>query len=114
MADADNIFQTVREDDFVEYYLFPHIESKDVKEQENILSSILAKANKVINKYTTNFLWHKDEFKLSARTSIYNTFKNVEEIDGKRILESIIFNQFFMEYYCLMSLRHLLFGISHT
>lgn len=90
MANINTLFESVREDDFVEYYLFPPIESKDEIEQEKILSSILSKANKIINKYTTDFLWHKDEFKLSARTSIYNELNNFSGDNGKWMNESYI------------------------
>ncbi|KAJ8953969.1 hypothetical protein NQ314_007162, partial [Rhamnusium bicolor] len=81
MAGVNNVLESVREDDFVEYFLFPPIETCDEKEQETILSSILSEVNKIVKKYTDNYLWHKDEFKLIPRTSIYNTLSH---IDGKR------------------------------
>lgn len=81
MAGLNNILQTIRGDDFVEYYLFPPIETCNEKEEETILSGILTKANKIVKKYTNNYLWHRDEFKLVPRTSIYNTLNH---IDGKK------------------------------
>ncbi|KAJ8958175.1 hypothetical protein NQ318_006114 [Aromia moschata] len=81
MAGSSNVLETAREDDFVEYHLYPPIETSDEKEQETILSSILSKANKIVQKYTENYLWHKDEFKLICRTSIYNYLSH---IDGKK------------------------------
>lgn len=83
MAKVDTLFHCVREDDFVEYFLFPPIESVDEIEQEKILNSILEKADKIINKYTKDFIWHKDGFKLSARTTIYNKLNNASDDDGK-------------------------------
>ncbi|CAH0547417.1 unnamed protein product [Brassicogethes aeneus] len=80
MAGVNNILESVREDDFVEYYLFPVINSEDIKEQETILSCVLSKANKIIDNYSKNYLWHKDEFKLVPRTSISNLLTH---IDGK-------------------------------
>lgn len=81
MAGVTNILESVREDDFVEYFLFPPIETNDEQEQERILTAILDKANKIIHKYTKNFLWHKDEFRLVVRTSISNY---LNELDGQR------------------------------
>ncbi|CAH1992227.1 unnamed protein product [Acanthoscelides obtectus] len=80
MAGSKNVLEFTREDDFVEYYLFPIIDTIEKKEQEVILRSILLEANKVIEKYTKDYLWHKDEFKLAPRTSIYNSLIH---IDGK-------------------------------
>lgn len=85
MANCDKLFNLVREDDFVEYYLFPPIETRNEFEQEKVLSSILVKVNKIIDKYTTAFLWHKDAFKLSPRTSVYNELNSVTEDNGKKI-----------------------------
>lgn len=82
MENFDGILQHIQEDDFVEYYLFPPIESVIELEQEKKLSSILAKANKIIETHTKDFLWHKDGFKLSSRTLVYNKLNNVGE-NGK-------------------------------
>lgn len=82
MTSTDSLLQLIREDDFVEYYLFPPIESKNNIEQEKILSSILEKANKIVNKYVTGFLWHKDPFKLSVGSSLHNKLNNID--DGKK------------------------------
>lgn len=84
MAGVNNILESVKEDDFVEYYLFPSIKTNDIKEQDSILSSLLSKANKIIDKYAKNYLWHKDEFKLVPRTSISNTLTHIEGKNGKR------------------------------
>lgn len=86
MASFDKLFQSVREDDFVEYFLFPPIESTNENEQNKLLSSMLAKANKIIDKVTSDFLWHKDAFKLSIRTSIYNELNNVSDDNGKSFI----------------------------
>ncbi|RZC37469.1 SGT1 -like ecdysoneless [Asbolus verrucosus] len=73
MAGGGNVLESVREDDFVEYYLFPPIDSRDDKEQEVVLNRVLSQAEKVIQKFTKQYLWHKDEFKLTARTWISNS-----------------------------------------
>lgn len=75
MSGLNNMLESVREEDFVEYYLFPSIDhSKDDKEQECILNGILLKAEKIVEKYTKDYLWHKDEFKLVTRTTLFNKF----------------------------------------
>lgn len=79
MAGSVGFLETVREDDFVEYYLFPLIESNNEEIQEKILNDILEKANEIINKHTTNFLWHKDGFKLCARTAFFNKLMTADE-----------------------------------
>ncbi|CAH1992228.1 unnamed protein product [Acanthoscelides obtectus] len=82
MAGSKNVLEFTREDDFVEYYLFPIIDTIEKKEQEVILRSILLEANKVIEKYTKDYLWHKDEFKLAPRTSIYNSLIHIDGKEG--------------------------------
>ncbi|XP_023015143.2 ecdysoneless cell cycle regulator [Leptinotarsa decemlineata] len=78
MASVNNVLESVREDDFIKYFLFPDINTNDEKEQEALLSKILEKANKIIENFTDNYLWHKDEFKLSPRTSISNSLGFIE------------------------------------
>nr|CAI5836375.1 unnamed protein product [Callosobruchus analis] len=81
MAGSNNVLEFVREDDFVEYYLFPTVDTNDEKQQEVILTGILSKVNRIIEKYTKEYLWHKDEFKLVPRTSIYNS---LIQVDGEK------------------------------
>ncbi|KAF7266105.1 ecdysoneless cell cycle regulator [Rhynchophorus ferrugineus] len=80
MDNLNKVLQSVREDDFVEYYIFPHIESNDEEQQERVLSALLEKANRIAEKYTKSYLWHKDEFKLVVRTTSSNYLTH---IDGK-------------------------------
>lgn len=75
MTQLNNILESVREEDFVEYYLFPSIDhTKDNVEQERALREILLKAEEIVKKYTKEYLWHKDEFKLTTRTTFFNKF----------------------------------------
>ncbi|CAG9771096.1 unnamed protein product [Ceutorhynchus assimilis] len=80
MAKLNNLLQTYREDDFVEYYLFPQIDSEEEKQQEALLEGILVKANRVIEKFARGYLWHKDPVQLLPRTSLSNFLTH---IDGK-------------------------------
>lgn len=78
---SSRILEFVREEDFVEYYLFPPTDSADEKCQLDILNSILSKANKIVEGYTKNFLWHKEEFKLIPRIS--NGLSHIDNHKGK-------------------------------
>ncbi|XP_060535573.1 protein ecdysoneless [Cylas formicarius] len=79
MTSIKNALQLVRADDFVEYYLFPSIDSRDEKDQETTLNTVLQKANKIVEKYAKNYLWHKDAFKLTIRTSHSNYLRHIED-----------------------------------
>lgn len=63
-----NALEFVREDDFVEYHIFPTIHSNSEKDQEEILNSTLQRVSKTISKYCNQYLWHKDEFRLMSKT----------------------------------------------
>lgn len=61
-----NIFETVREDDFVEYFIFPEIDfnSGTIKEQ---LSRFESSVKLIIEKYRSSYIWQKDEVNLLPR-----------------------------------------------
>lgn len=62
-----NIFETVREDDFVEYFIFPDIDfnnSSTIKEQ---LNSFESSVKSVIDKYRSSYIWQKDEVNILPR-----------------------------------------------
>lgn len=63
-----NIFETVREDDFVEYFIFPCIDNRPnsgtIKEQ---LSSFESSVKSVIERYSSSYIWQKDEVTLVPR-----------------------------------------------
>ncbi|XP_066138767.1 protein ecdysoneless isoform X1 [Euwallacea fornicatus] len=80
MDKLNNILQTIREDDFVEYYLFPRISAPDESRQQEVLDSALAVANQVVKQQCQDYLWHKDPFKLTTRTHLSNFLTH---IDGK-------------------------------
>lgn len=69
MARSDAL-EFIREDDFVEYYIFPSILSNNEKDQEEILNSTLQRVSKTISNYCNQYLWHKDEFRLMSKTKI--------------------------------------------
>ncbi|KAL1518015.1 hypothetical protein ABEB36_001701 [Hypothenemus hampei] len=75
----NNLLQTVREDDFVEYYVFPEIEHVSEDGQQSVLESLLSQVSNVIDKYTKDYLWHKDPIKFVARTSLSNVLTHIED-----------------------------------
>ncbi|XP_030371952.1 protein ecdysoneless isoform X2 [Scaptodrosophila lebanonensis] len=67
----------VREDDFVEYYIFPQLSAvdgaaEDVLEEQvcQQLSEVQAECMAIVQQKVTerSYIWHKDEFQLQART----------------------------------------------
>lgn len=59
----------VREDDFVEYFLFPEIKSKNETEIRLELETLLEEVNKLLERFQKDYIWHKDVIKLTARTN---------------------------------------------
>ena len=65
-----SILQSVREDDFVEYWLFPTgFNRKDVSLEncEAQLEEVLAEVNKLAGDYCRRYIWHRDGFKVTVR-----------------------------------------------
>lgn len=91
MEKTKKLLQTIRENDFVEYFLFPQLICDSEKEQENFLNKLLTKVNKVINKYAQGYLWHKDPLKLTPRTGSSNILSHFEEQDRKFHIFLIIY-----------------------
>lgn len=66
MSSSSGILQTIREDDFIEYFLFPLLNNIN-DTNENELNNLLIKINKIINDFSVNYIWHKDNFHLTPR-----------------------------------------------
>lgn len=73
-----NILECVREDDFVEYYLFPKINYEENGNEEIVLTTLLNKINEFVKDLIKDYLWHKDPFKLTVRPSITNILSSIE------------------------------------
>lgn len=79
-----NVLECVREDDYVEYFVFPAISTSDIKEQENVLNSLLNKIQKeILDKYCNDYIWHRDDFKLVPRTRMTNLLAIENENKGE-------------------------------
>lgn len=59
--------EIVRNDDFIEYFLFPTIDQAPEIEEDATLDELLKQINEISNLYTSNYIWHKDPFNLKAR-----------------------------------------------
>ncbi|XP_055372947.1 protein ecdysoneless [Condylostylus longicornis] len=62
--------ELVREEDFVEYFLFPQISNgfKDAEDTRNYLNNILKEINSIADSISQEYIWHKDSFRLNIRT----------------------------------------------
>lgn len=63
----------VREDDFVEYYIFPKLTDQKERSDEQLrqeLEKIRINCMEIVKKKVTErcYIWHKDEFQLQLRT----------------------------------------------
>lgn len=88
MAEANvlNSLETVREDDYVEYHLFPNISTDDLQNnsEEFYLNKYLTQVKTTVEKYCATYLWHKDRFNVILRESSKQLLLNVEHsIKGK-------------------------------
>lgn len=75
MDRLNNVLKTVREDDFVEYYIF--------LQDDGTLETILIEANKIISLYSQDYLWHKDPMKLTVRTELSNLLTEIDGVEGE-------------------------------
>lgn len=61
--------ETIRADDFVEYFLFPNINKQNVDEDEMIfMEQFLCELNKEVKTFIGDYIWQKDPFQLIIQT----------------------------------------------
>lgn len=58
--------ETVRTDDFVEYYLFPDLSQIETG-KDDYLQSICEQIQQIATKSYGNYIWHKDSFRVTPR-----------------------------------------------
>lgn len=82
---SQQITETIRADDFVEYYLFPDLSSIDIKDnEESVLKKFLDEVYGSLSTYLNGYIWHKDQFQLIPRWGNSNLLnEDQEEDDGK-------------------------------
>lgn len=59
--------QTVRSDDFIEYFLFPNINGIDSSQNDDNLQTICEQIQQIATKYSESYIWHKDSFSCTPR-----------------------------------------------
>jgi hypothetical protein len=59
--------EIVRNDDFIEYFLFPNINGTSESDEDDALVEILKKINELSTSYTSSYIWHKDPINFKAR-----------------------------------------------
>ncbi|CAH0390428.1 unnamed protein product [Bemisia tabaci] len=65
--------ECAREEDFVEYFLFPLIENNSSESELNSLHHVIDQISKIVNPLVEPYIWHKDEFKLNLRPSKFRS-----------------------------------------
>ena len=73
--------ETVRADDFVEYFLFPNLNSNAAEDNESNLDMVVLEINRIIERYCKEYIWHKDEFRLTPRSNLL--LENQADLSGK-------------------------------
>ena len=65
------VLESVREEDLVQYYLFP-LEIEDIinanEERQQDVKAALSHVESIVRKYGQNYIWHKDPFSVSPVT----------------------------------------------
>ncbi|XP_049291057.1 protein ecdysoneless [Anopheles funestus] len=65
------ILQSIREDDFVEYFLFPARPSDpadaELENSENPLEPLLLEVNRLAEAFCQRYIWHRDSFRVVPR-----------------------------------------------
>lgn len=78
----------VRNDDFVQYFLFPNIDQVSEHQEDEILNKILNQVNSIAGAYTSNYIWHKDPFCLKARNRNSHLLNPESKGESNRIASS--------------------------
>lgn len=82
MAKFKDVLEIVREDDFVEYFIFQNNINIDQLNKADILSNTKSHIQSIINKYQSGYIWQKDEFNLIPRNT--SIFHPVDDNEGKK------------------------------
>lgn len=124
--------ETVRDDDFVEYFLFvrPDDNKSDKEEFEEHIKYLNTKVLKLVAKLSEQYIWHKDQFNLIPRfcttLELQQSFPDTPEgnvyylllllinyITYFVILILLLGNCFFNVFDCILSILFKLLRICH-
>lgn len=59
--------ETVRTEDYIEYYLFPDLKSN--LPVEKVLQTMIQQINTIADRFCEKYIWHKDSFRVTPRYS---------------------------------------------
>lgn len=59
--------ESVRAEDFIEYFLFPGVRSPDNNSVDQDLAKVAEHINQIASEYSGNYIWHKDGFRVVPR-----------------------------------------------
>lgn len=60
--------ETVRAEDFIEYFLFPPINRESINAENETIVQCINRINEIAENYCGNFIWHKDPFRVILRS----------------------------------------------
>lgn len=83
----------IREDDFVEYFLFPQVKAENGPEIILELENLLEEVNKLLERFEKDYIWHKDVIKLTARTNSSEMLFDDDTEKRGTTIKSIFLNQ---------------------
>lgn len=105
--------EIVRNDDFIEYFLFPTIDHVAEAQEDAALDELLRQINEISSSYTSNYIWHKDPFNLKARNR--NSHLLNPDAKGESCLHLPIYpkKRFIINFFFSDELPAHLYGISY-
>lgn len=59
--------ETVRAEDFIEYYIFPDLQQSASTDAATALEDVIQQITKISQQYTAQYIWHKDQFRVTPR-----------------------------------------------
>jgi hypothetical protein len=82
--------ETLREDDFVEYFLFPNIKACDIQleNEEDQLTIVQQKIQEIYKTFSKNYIWHRDSFNVHPRYKNFNLLNQHENGDSGKDKEN--------------------------
>lgn len=97
--------ETIRADDFVEYFLFPNIHKENEDDEMVFMEQFLCEINKAVKTFIDDYIWQKDSFQLIIQTKLSQIVKE-NDIDGKN-------NSMFLLLFCLKK-KTFFFGLNRN
>lgn len=83
--DAKRGIEVIRADDFVEYFLFPSLDQIQGNSTTEKLENFQHSVNDSVQKFTADYIWHKEPFQLVIRTPETSRLFNESNIEGELI-----------------------------